>query len=148
MITEEQKKAIFVCWMTDTEKTGERNVGHLIQYLSDNGLLKVENIPEFLTQKNSIIEADRKATEEMLAKRKPFTKEVADVIMEALTSAPESQMEARLKEKATAFQTSGMSLAKTYDFINEMSKENHISPFISSLCFLEPHYIRPEETFK
>lgn len=145
MITEEQKNAIFVCWMTDTEKTGERNVSSLIQYLSDHNLLNISALPEFLAQKNEILEADRKAVEETLAKRKPFSKEVSDTIMEALTSAPESQMAPHLKEKSIAFQSSEMSLAKTYDFINNMSKENHISPFISSLCFLEPHYIRPQE---
>lgn len=146
MITEEQKKAIFVCWMTDTEKSRERNVGSLIQYLSDHNLINMTELPQFLSQKSEIIEADRKACEEIEKKKTPFTQELCDIILKALATAPDSQLASHLKEKSIKFRDSNPSLQEAWKYIIEMSEEpdgSNISSFLRELCEIQLFYKEP-----
>ena len=103
----------------------------------------MENIQDFLIEKKGLIDADQKACEELEEKKIPFTQELADKIWNALSTAPESQMAAHLIKRAADFNLEKHTLLETWDFIIAMSKENEISPFISSLCYLEPHYKKP-----
>lgn len=146
MLTREDKKSIFVCWMTES---GHKN-GHVddfITYLDNQGLLKTENLPEFFELKKDIIDKDRKACDDMETKKKEFTPDLCAVIMDALMTAPDSQLAPYLKKEVVKFDATKPSLVECWDFIIKMSQNPNgadMSSFIRDLCWLEPFYKKPE----
>lgn len=50
MLTQENKKAIFVCWMTEIGHK-DSHINSLLEYLDTNGLFNTSQLVEFLAQK-------------------------------------------------------------------------------------------------
>lgn len=81
----------------------------------------------------------------MAKEKQEFTKEYKEVILEALVTAPCSQLSARLKQESIDLRSSVHTLQQTYDFCNYISKQPEIDagPFVRTLCDVAKYYQRP-----
>jgi len=82
----------------------------------------------------------------MIYTKKEFTKDFAEIVLEALVTAPRSQLAPKLKQEAIDFKGRIHTLQQSYDFCNYIYKqpEPDASSFVKVLCNVTKYYIRPE----
>lgn len=140
MISKENKKALFVCWMTELGYK-DSHVDGLLEYLDTNGLINTGNLVEFLEKKKDIIDADKKHKAEMPV----FRKEIANVILTGLSTAPDSQITEQLRRNISVFRQADTTLKEQWDFILSIHSRGTTSDFVKELCNLEPYYKPPTD---
>lgn len=144
MLTQENKKAIFVCWMTEIGHK-DSHINSLLEYLDNNGLINTGNLMEFLEKKKDIIDADKKATEKYKAEMPVFRKEIANVILMGLSTAPDTQVSEQLRRNISVFRQADTTLKEQWDFIRSIYTRGTTSDFVKEMCNLEPYYKPPAD---
>ena len=75
-----------------------------------------------------------------------FTKELSDVLIHGLLTAPESQLSPELKAESEEFFSVERTLNQSYEFFDYISKQpvTEASNFMKSLCAVSEFYERPK----
>ncbi|MBT6182916.1 hypothetical protein HN604_01165 [archaeon] len=76
-----------------------------------------------------------------------FTTGLAKIILDAIMSAPDSQIHAPIKESTKNYFSTKRTLPEQYDYFTTLSKKplTQISPFVRNLCEVHSYYPRPVE---
>jgi hypothetical protein len=74
-----------------------------------------------------------------------FTKELGDIILDVLCSAPESQLSSELVKQSQDFKETSPSVQDIYNYLIEIAElpEEKCSRFITRLCNISPYYEKP-----
>lgn len=142
----QQRKNIFIAWMTYMEGKGRPDIDSLFQYLEQAKLINEDNLEAYFNDPvvKEALAKDKEKELQMIANRKDFTEELAATLLEGLSTAPVTQIPQDVQEQVTQFRSKDSSLKDKWLFIKHISHSDGVSDFVREMCNLEAFYKVPE----